>query len=233
MVSQAKSFEFSAYRFDKDNKEMLFDYRITLADDASLIFREKLLLPKNDAFTTEIPPLLLKNLLQSLHLVLGVNYWKLFCPKKILIKNFELSKKQAEFWKTVYAKGLGEFFYRNKITDFDQLVRFPYVNKNTVTVSSLPRQVRSLVAIGGGKDSIVNLELLKRQSTPLSGLVIETNHSYSVIDNVIEKSGVNVLRIKRNIDKKIFNIGKTYSVYSGHFPISAIYAFLGISAAVL
>ena len=47
-----------------------------------------------------------------------------------------------------------------------------------------PRQNRSLVAIGGGKDSIVNLEHQKLQTTPFSGFVVESNRSYAVIDQI-------------------------------------------------
>src|SRR3989344_8851463 len=62
--------------------------------------------------------------LQMLHLIGGASYWKTCCPKEMRIEEYELTKDQAEFWNTVYTKGMGEFFYRNDI-DFRGLVNFP------------------------------------------------------------------------------------------------------------
>lgn len=231
MSSQADVFEFSAYRFDKIKKELIFDYSISLKNGGILEFREKITLPLNLTISN-IPEQLVNNVLQNLHLILGVNYWKLFCPKNIRIKLFTLNKDQAGFWNTVYTKGLGEFFYRNKIKNFKELVKFPYQLKNDFRPISYPRQNRSMVTVGGGKDSIVSLELLKLHTSQLSGFVVETNRSYPVINQVIEKAGINSLIIKREVDQKLFNVGKSRKIYKGHFPISAIYAFLGLLAAV-
>lgn len=232
MVSQAKGFEFSAYRFDKENKKLVFNYQVLLDNGQRLNFSEKIFLPSDLPFAGNIPIQLLDNLLQSLHLILGISYFKLFCPDKIVIKKFMLSKSQAQFWNIVYTKGLGEFFFRNQIKNFNRLINFPYKDGVKNNPISFLRQNRSLVAVGGGKDSIINLELLIKHQSIISGFVVETNQDYPVINQVVSKAGIKAIKITRQIDKKLFNIGKSHRVFRGHVPISAIYAFLGILAAI-
>src|SRR5690349_540322 len=43
------------------------------------------------------------------------SFYKTFCTKSILINAGYLNDKQIKFWTNLYCKGLGEFFYRNKI----------------------------------------------------------------------------------------------------------------------
>lgn len=231
MDSQAKLFEFSAYRFDKAKKELNFDYQIIFAKGNILNFKETITLPTSLPIP-DVPAKLLEALLQSLHLILGINYWKLFCPKNIEIKPFSLNKNQARFWETVYTKGLGEFFYRNNIKNFNRIVNFPFQQTDSGKPVVYPRQNRSLVAVGGGKDSIVSLELLKLYPADFSALVIETNRTYPIINQVINTAKIKSLKIKRSVDDKLFTIGEQNQVYQGHFPISAIYAFLGLFVSV-
>src|SRR5690606_20114442 len=85
-------------------------------------------------------------ILFNVHLILGVNYWKVYCPKKIVIENGYLTKEQSSFWNIVYTKGLGEFFYKNKI-DYRNLINFPYENKklNQIPKPRMKIKDRSIV----------------------------------------------------------------------------------------
>jgi len=83
-------------------------------------------------------------------LILGISYWKAYCPKEIIIESNSLNKEQAEFWDTVYIKGLGEFFYKNKI-DFRGLIKFPF-NENAVSApTDFPRKTVRFWVWAGGK----------------------------------------------------------------------------------
>jgi len=168
-------------------------------------------------------------ILKSLHLALGVSYWKTFCPKIIETPNISLTKSQAEFWNTVYTKGLGEFFFRNNI-DFRGLVSFPYDENATSTPVSLPRKNRSLVGIGGGKDSIVTAELLKASGKDFSGFEMG---SHPIRKSIIDILGVDFISIEREIDPEVLEINKMEDAYNGHVPISMIYAFVALFGAAL
>ena len=60
-----------------------------------------------------------------LHLVAGISYYKVFLPEKIDVKTIKLSKEQANFFDTIYFKGLGEFACRNNLNLNDK-IHFPY-----------------------------------------------------------------------------------------------------------
>src|SRR5690242_1007824 len=157
MTTQATStFSFLGHSWQPQDGKATFRYKIQ-HNNEEFTFQEILVFPLLPSMK-DIPQELLNGLFDNLLLALGISYYKLFCPKEIVLEKIHLSKNQAEFWNTVYTKGLGEFFYKNKI-DFRGLINFP-VSDVEASAVSFPRQNRSLVGIGGGKDSIVTAELL-------------------------------------------------------------------------
>lgn len=225
---KAKFFEFCSYKFLPKQKKIIFKYKIGFASGKSLVFVEKIILPKIPDIK-KIPKGLLDNLLQGLHIILGISYYKLYCPKELKL-NKPLSKEQADFWTEVYQNGLGEFFYRNKINS-NKLAKFPYQKNIKISGYELKRKDRALVGIGGGKDSIVAVELLKEQGTDITGFVVETQKQSKLINEVLKKTNIPSLKIRRILDAQLFK--QHPGAYNGHIPISAVYSFLGLLAAVL
>ncbi|NTU69554.1 hypothetical protein HGB13_01835, partial [bacterium] len=226
---KAKSFEFTSVVFKPKDKKAIFRYRINFYDSKSINFTEELILPKVPNLDG-VPNNLVNNILDDLHFALGLSYYKLYCPKKIILKN-QISRDRASFWNTLYEKGLGEFFYKNKI-DYRNIVSFPSTKSNDYTSVSLKRKNRSLVGIGGGKDSIVTLELLKRDKFNINGFVVETGKKYEEVESILKIAKLGSVRINRIIDKKLISNNFPES-FNGHIPISSIYAFLGIFSAIL
>ncbi len=224
----AKNFVFTSYQLQPEKKQAVFGYAIEFENRPALEFFETIIFPKQISFEN-IPAELLENVLQGVHLMLGISYYKLYCPPKI--KLFKLiSKEQAEFFNVVYRKGLGEFFFQNKI-DPRGLVEFPYDKKVKNKSFSLKQKSRMLVGIGGGKDSIVAGELLKENGQKITALLIETQQSSPISDTVVKTMDIPALKVQRLLDKKIFE--KFEGAYNGHIPISAIFAFVGYLTAVL
>jgi UDP-N-acetylmuramoylalanine--D-glutamate ligase len=221
-------FRFTSYKFDPKNRKVFFNYEINSAEGKSLRFTETLFFPKTFSLVN-IPSQLLDNILLNLHLALGVSYYKLYCPPKIELAK-KISKEQADFWNVVYEKGLGEFFYRNKI-NFKGLVNFPYSENMKPAPQRLSRKKRALVGIGGGKDSIVAVEFLREQKFDMAAFSIETQGASSVVPELVQKMKIGSLTVERQLDKKIFD--KHEGAFNGHVPISAIFAFLGYLTAVL
>ena len=236
MVRKATTFEFVEYKADWETGELEFRYKIMFEDGLSEEFAERLILPIDSGQARMTKDDVIDKVLQNLHFILGISYYKLYCPKEIQIKPFSLTQNQAEFWNIVYTKGLGEFFYKNKI-DYRGLVKFPFdetkqilkqVQDDTGGLSAHTN--RALVAIGGGKDSIVTAEILKKNKVDFTAFTLQ-NHK--IQKEVIDTLGVQSIQVTRTLDPKLFELNKTGDVYNGHIPISAIYAFISLLIGVL
>jgi hypothetical protein len=198
---------------------------MVLESSQSILFTERIILPESEART--LPEPVLSQILMSLHLILGISYWKIYCPLEI-IHHYTLTESQAVFWNTIYTIGLGEFYFKNKI-DFSQFKLFTG-QIAAGTPHRIPVQQRALVGIGGGKDSIVTAEILKKAEYPFTGFVVQNTGQNVTLDEMIQKLQIGDIRIVRALDPQVREITDGYN---GHIPISAIYAFLGIFAALL
>jgi hypothetical protein len=169
-----------------------------------------------------------EQILFALHLALGVSYWKAYCSPTIVIESGTLTREQATFWNTLYTKGLGEFFYVNEI-DFRGRVNFPYDDAADPQPVSVQTHPSALVPIGGGKDSLVSIELLQKGEMPFSTFTLGR---YDVIE--AQRTHINTKHhtIKRTLDKQLFALNEQ-GAYNGHVPISSIYAFTAVLQAML
>lgn len=237
---------FGTFVFDAINTENIkngnvsFLYRLTTAND-SWNFCETVSFETKKIPWEKINMQVLENTLFALHLFLGISYWKITCAPEIIINSGKLSEKQAQFWNTVYTKGLGQFHYENGI-DFRNLILFPVsakIQKNTVTShnADLPAEApqgakegRALLLIGGGKDSLVSAELLKKHDIAFS--------SFTMGESIIQHETILLIPseeiiLKRAIDRQIIEINKRSDVFNGHIPISIGYTLTALLASVL
>lgn len=219
------SFTFKGHTLDLDKGQVSFHYLLQNGAE-EFKFTEKLSFPP---VRSEINQEVLKRVLDNLLIVLGVSYWKTYCPKSLELPTINLTAEQAQFWNTVYTKGLGEFFYKNKI-DFHGLISFPYQKKIKNSPVHFPRKDRYLLPFGGGKDSIVAAELLLKDKKPFDLFTLNTSQVQAEMASILGKKPIVIMR---EIDPKLFTLNAKQDTYNGHIPISAIYAFSSLLAAVL
>ncbi len=153
-----------------------------------------------------------------------VSYWKCACPPTVYIRCGGLSTWEKNWWKKLYFNGLGEFFYRNGITpDFDTFM----------TISApepAPLSAREnalggiLVPIGGGKDSVVTLELLKKSGVDISAYIINPRGATLGCAAAAGIPAERIISPKRTIDKQLLELNKL-GYLNGHTPFSAVVAF--------
>jgi len=226
MNAKPTIFEFTSYNFEPDKKRIFFNYKQEFAGKEPIIFTETITLPE-DVDLNAAPQQLINKILECLHLVIGVSYYKFYCATRV--KNpYAISKREADFWNIIYQDGLGEFWFRNKLNP-KKSPKFSYDKKAKNKPFFLEKNNKCLVALSGGKDSIVAAELLKEQGIDVTTIFTETNTKSNLVDNVAKEFGGKFLKIQRILDQQVFQKHK----YDGHIPISAIYAFLGIFYAVL
>jgi UDP-N-acetyl-alpha-D-muramoyl-L-alanyl-L-glutamate epimerase len=219
-----KTFQFKNYQFNPKTGVALFDYALD-----NLKFQEKLIFPavKNKLNQNQLVALDLA--LFNLFLIAGISYYKTSCPKNIDLGQYRLNKEQANFWNKVYTKGLGEFFYRNKL-DFRGLVNFPFEKNYQIKPAKIQTKKRALVPIGGGKDSIVVAELLKQKKKKFDLIYLGQS---TLVDEVVAVVGRPLIRVERYLSPNLFALNKKPGVYNGHIPISVYYSLLDVVAAIL
>ena len=228
METKPTNFEFVSYRFSPKTNEVFFNYQTNFRDKDPIIFTESIVLPKAPDFK-KVPRELFERILQNLHIALGISYYKLHCAKKVK-SGYNLSRQETDFWNNFYKKGLGEFFYKNKLNP-NIFLGFSRGRAKKPEYFRLERGTKFLAGVSGGKDSIVTVELFKEHGIDVSAFFVENQRDFPLVDEVIAKMEIGSLKIKRYLDKKVFD--KYAGYYSGHIPVSGIYAFLGILTSAL
>lgn len=162
--------------------------------------------------------------LKLLHLIAGVSYYKC-APGEVVIEDGPLDAASADLLEAVYSHGLAEFAHQNQL----QLdVRFPRgAQSMTAEAASLPR--RALVPIGGGKDSLVSIEALKRCSEPCAAVWIGNSE---LIRACASATGLPMLNIARELSPALFELNARGAL-NGHIPVTAINSAILVLAALV
>lgn len=177
-----------------------------------------------------LSPKLVSSIMRLFHLALGMSYWKMYCPPKMELGPHVLTKQEAEFWNTIYTKGLGEFFYRNQI-DFRNLISFPFSTTAKAEPISFEGSSNVLSAWGGGKDSVVSLKLLETAGFPVTLFSLGSSKVQTSAQQ--QTSGQDYLVVERMMDPKMLELSRGNTIYNGHVPITFVYQIVGITLAAL
>ncbi|NMC51884.1 UDP-N-acetylmuramoyl-L-alanine--D-glutamate ligase [Candidatus Kuenenbacteria bacterium] len=223
-MTDQKFFKFLDYKFQPQSGVLVFKYAL-----GNINFQEKLKFPARKIKLDKNKLVALDKAIFNLFLIAGISYYKTYCPKKIDLGKYKLTKEQANFWGLVYTKGLGEFFYRNKI-DFCGLVNFPFEKNYQVKPIKVKTQNKTLVPIGGGKDSIVVAEMLKKKKRNFDLIYLGQS---TLVDEVVGVIGRPLIRVERYLSPNLFALNKNKGVYNGHIPISVYYSLVDVVAAIL
>ncbi len=212
---------------NQDDLEISYFYQLGEYD-----FTHKINIPKKKFFN-------LNNLkekdvfLFNLGLVELISYYKLACPKRVILRAGNLDEEQKEFWKKLFYKGLGEFRFVNNIDiPYEDFVTFENATKLQFRKSQQDKFFGNLVPIGGGKDSIVTIELLKVQKESNTCFIVNPRGATIDTVNVAGYSMEDTVEVLRKIDPLLIKLNGE-GFLNGHVPFSASLAFLGIFCALL
>lgn len=153
-----------------------------------------------------------------------VSYWKCACPPTVEVRCGGLSAQQKLWWKKLYFNGLGEFFYRNGITpDFSTFMTIEALEEAPLTARD-NRLSGFMVPVGGGKDSVVTLELLKSHGAAISAYIINPRGATLGCAAAAGIPESRIIAPKRTIDRQLLELNKL-GYLNGHTPFSAVVAF--------
>jgi len=180
--------------------------------------------------------------LRLLHLVAGVSYYKAAVPEEIGIESYDIDAGTAALLATIYENGLGEFAWRNGL-QLRGRIRFPHAAEGE---SLLPHAVEgalsadegapalglrshALVAIGGGKDSLVSIEALRAAGVEQTVAWIGGSQ---LIRACAERTGLPTMAIGRQLAPQLFDYNRQ-GAWNGHIPVTAVNSAILALAALL
>ncbi|MFG1740334.1 hypothetical protein ACGFLT_20135 [Micromonospora chalcea] len=221
------AFTFPSYSIDFATGEVLFDYALT-GPDGEQRFTEVITLPLPSEPVSDATAATLARVLELLHVVAGVSYYKAAAPPRLVLPA-PLGAAAVELVTAVYTKGLAEYAYRNDLPYVLELR--PEVPAGTVDPATPldNSDRRPLSAVGGGKDSIVTLEALRRAGLDPVPFSVNPNH---VIVAVNEASDLVPLAARRRLDPVLFELNAA-GARNGHIPVTAINSLIAVATAVL
>jgi hypothetical protein len=194
--------------------------------------------------------------LRLLHLVAGVSYYKAAVPAEIRIDGYAIDAATAALIEDLYVHGLGEFAYRNGL-NLHGRIRFPVdlpppphagegwgggdpsqpppsalrapSPASGGRVSALGLHDHALVAIGGGKDSLVSIEALRELGV---GQTVTWIGGSQLIAACAARTGLPTLNIGRQLAPQLFEYNRQ-GACNGHIPVTAVNSAILVFAAVL
>ena len=235
---QANCFTFSGYHYDPANGEARLTYDI---DGREL--HEKITFPWAPWPVDASRQAAFFQALELLHLIAGISYYKACLAARIDTGESKIDGVMSGFLKELYLKGLGEFAHINQL-DLTELIDFEPDTDEVVEVtdrsrdnpgsqSSTSYQVdlpgRALVAMGGGKDSLVCLQMLRDAGIEVQPVCVGGS---SLIGDTVKAAGLPLIRIRRELSPELTDMNAS-GAWNGHVPVTAINSAILLCAGLL
>jgi len=173
----------------------------------------------------------LQNAAFHLGLIEAFSYWKATASPTIEVLAGPMSSQQIEWWEDLLINGMGEFFYRNDIdftaSDFVKII------PGTGSIASpykQPLPQRSLLTIGGGRDSALAAGLLRDSGHPFACMMLNPSTAARTIASRVTTADPVVIR--RTICPELLELNRQ-GFLNGHTPFSAYLGFLGVAGLLL
>ena len=167
-------------------------------------------------------------------LLAGVSYYKTGAPPVIDMGATALTGVEQAFLRDFYLQGLGEYAYRNSLDLTDLRIEGPPAPEpaqprpDTAPVSGL----RALVPFGGGIDSIVTVEHVRRRADVALFVVNRPGDRFEAIERPAAAAGLPIVRAGREIDPQLLRSAE-FGFLNGHVPVTGILSAIAVLAAVL
>jgi len=168
-------------------------------------------------------------------LLAGVSYYKTAAPPVIDLGDTALTGLERAFLRDFYLQGLGEFAYRNALNLADLRIDADVRPARPPAAGSADRpsgERRALVPFGGGIDSIVTVEHVRRRADVALFVVSRPGDRFAAIERPAAVSGLPVVRAGREIDPQLLRSAEL-GFLNGHVPVTGILSAIAVLAAVL
>jgi len=221
--------QYSGYEATTDSVGLHVTYEFNLGNKYT--FKPGFSIPKK-RFYTNFPTAetlnspLFANLLFQIGLIELISYWKATCSPEVIIKGSKLTEEQVLFWKNVYYQGLGEFFYTNGITTDAESFMHILSEGETMLPQRISLDETVIVPIGGGKDSVVTLELLA-DTREIRPFIMNPRGATLECVRIAGFGNDGFIEVNRRLDPLLLELNAK-GFLNGHTPFSAMLAFYSL-----
>lgn len=217
---------YASFRFLDCSLDAAGAVALRYALDERLTFAERLQLPV-EAPLADAQIERARGLLNLLHWVAGVSYYKTALPGKVVCEGEQPGPAAAALLQALYSEGLGELAYRNGLP----LPRPAFPHGGPVAAGEPapepPRRV--LVPVGGGKDSAVAIEVARRSGAEPA--LFSIGQAPPIL-RTAAVAGLPHLIARRTLDPLLLECNEAGAI-NGHVPITAIVTCVALLTAAL
>jgi UDP-N-acetyl-alpha-D-muramoyl-L-alanyl-L-glutamate epimerase len=167
-------------------------------------------------------------------LLAGVSYYKTAAPPVIELGETAVTDAELAFLREFYRQGLGEFAYRNALdlTDLRLEARRAPAGAPPPEDPKPEGERRALVPFGGGIDSIVVVERVRRLANAALFIVNRPADRFAAIEAPAAVTGLPIVSAEREIDPQLLRSAEL-GFLNGHVPVTGIISAVAVLAAVL
>ncbi|HEY6316020.1 MAG TPA: hypothetical protein VIY52_35150 [Streptosporangiaceae bacterium] len=174
-------------------------------------------------------------------LLAGVSYYKTAAPPVIDLGSTALTYAELAVLREFYLQGLGEFAYRNALDLTDLRIEASRIEASRIEASraaatpatqATGETRRALIPFGGGIDSIVVVERVRRLADAALFVVNRPADRFEAIEAPAAVTGLPIVRAEREIDPQLLRSAEL-GFLNGHVPVTGILSAIAVLAAVL
>jgi UDP-N-acetyl-alpha-D-muramoyl-L-alanyl-L-glutamate epimerase len=229
---RGRVFRYLSYAADAESGSLTCRYELDGRE-----FAERFTLPPGPRWDTDAA----RAAARLVFLLAGVSYYKTAAPGVIDLGETALTDAELAFLREFYRQGLGEFAYRNSLdlTSLRIEARRAAAEEPGPAAPGLAApgpepagQRRALVPFGGGIDSIVVVERIRRLADTALFVVNRPGDRFDAIEAPAAVTSLPIVRAEREIDPALLRSAEL-GFLNGHVPVTGILSAIAVLAAVL
>lgn len=228
------TFVYVGLRFDWTSGVAEFNFRHE-GDHEELSFTDVVVFPLPEAVPAQEQRETFERVLELLYIATGTIYYKAVAPRSVSVESVSLAPAAVRWAQHLYRDGLAEFAYRWSL---EHVLEVPL--KANFKESLSPRCDHAdsgrppLVGMGGGRDSLVALEVLSAAGfEPATFMVEKRGRGARPLTLSAGATRGRAFAVTRRPDEDMLRKLANNTLRIGHVPVTAINSIAGVALSVL